>query len=104
MAVFGGKRSLEVVYKTVAGRELKLDLYYPTTQTAEKCPVVVFTHGGGWAAGSRHKAASGLFAEVFSQLVKLRGQGITPAEFELDQPLKWTPKTLRQLRLRQDCR
>ena len=55
----GGERKLEVVYKNISGRNLTLDLYYPTARRSKKCPVVVFTHGGGWAAGNRFKAASG---------------------------------------------
>lgn len=66
----GGDRQLEVVYKSIAGKDLKLDLYFPTHKSSENCPLVVFTHGGGWAAGNRYKAASGSFAIVFDQLIK----------------------------------
>ena len=78
----GGERKLEVVYKHVSGRDLKLDLYYPTAQGSEKNPVIVFTHGGGWAAGSRYKAASGSFAVVFGQLVK-QGFAVAPVTYRL---------------------
>lgn len=78
----GGERKLEVVYKTVAGRDLKLDLYYPTAKRSEKCPVIVFTHGGGWAAGNRYKAASGSFATVFQQLIK-EGFAVAPVSYRL---------------------
>ena len=47
----GGERKLEVVYKKISGKDLTLDLYYPTAKLSKKCPVIVFTHGGGWAAG-----------------------------------------------------
>lgn len=77
-----GERKLEVVYKTVAGRDLKLDLYYPTAKRTEKCPVVVFTHGGGWAAGNRYKAASGSFRVVFEQLIK-QGFAVAPVTYRL---------------------
>ncbi len=77
-----GKQNLEVVYKEVAGKQLKLDLYYPTTSSSEKCPVVVFTHGGGWAAGSRYKAAAGSFAAVFGQLIK-QGFAVAPVTYRL---------------------
>lgn len=66
----GGERKLEIVYKKVGRKQLKLDLYYPTENRSEKCPVIVFTHGGGWAAGNRYKAASGSFAVVFNRLIK----------------------------------
>ena len=78
----GGERKLEVVYKTVNGRELKLDLYYPTAKRSTKCPVVVFTHGGGWAAGNRYKAASGSFAIVFGRLIQ-EGFAVVPVTYRL---------------------
>ncbi len=78
----GGERKLEVVYKNVSGKDLKLDLYYPTAKQSEKCPVIVFTHGGGWAAGNRYKAASGSFAIVFEQLIK-QGFAVAPVSYRL---------------------
>lgn len=80
----GGERKLEVVYKRIGGRDLKLDLYYPTDKLSQKCPVVVFTHGGGWAAGSRYKAASGSFALVFQRLIK-EGVAVAPVTYRLAQ-------------------
>lgn len=77
-----GERKLEVVYKKVRQKELKLDLYYPTAKRGEKCSVIVFTHGGGWAAGSRYKAASGSFAVVFQQLAK-EGFAVAPVSYRL---------------------
>lgn len=78
----GGERKLEVVYKKIAGKELKLDLYYPTAHHSEKCPVIVFTHGGGWAAGNRYKAAMGSFADVFGRLIK-QGFAVAPVSYRL---------------------
>lgn len=78
----GGEQKLEVTYKSVAGRELKLDLYYPTAKRSEPCPVVIFTHGGGWAAGNRYKAASGSFANVFGRLIQ-EGFAIAPVTYRL---------------------
>ncbi|WP_240928386.1 alpha/beta hydrolase [Thalassoroseus pseudoceratinae] len=78
----GGERKLEVVYKSIAGKDLKLDLYYPTVKRFEKCPVIVFTHGGGWAAGSRYKAGTGSFAIVFKRLIK-QGFAIAPVSYRL---------------------
>nr|WP_315849951.1 alpha/beta hydrolase [Rhodopirellula sp. SWK7] len=78
----GGERKLEVVYKNVSGRDLSLDLYYPTEKCSEKCPVIVFTHGGGWAAGNRYKAASGSFEKVFQRLIKA-GFAVAPVTYRL---------------------
>lgn len=45
---------LDVTYKTVGQGPLKLDLHYPAAPKAgDKFPLVVFTHGGGWAAGNK---------------------------------------------------
>lgn len=78
----GGDRKLEVVYKSIAGRDLKLDLYYPTAKRTEKSPVIVFTHGGGWAAGNRYKVARGSFAIVFEKLIK-EGFAVAPVSYRL---------------------
>jgi acetyl esterase/lipase len=48
----------DIVYKTTPAGDLHLDLYYPETELSGKYPVVIYTHGGGWATGSK-KAASG---------------------------------------------
>jgi len=45
-----------IVYKTIAGEKLHLDLFYPAKELVGKYPLVVYTHGGGWAAGSKNKA------------------------------------------------
>ncbi len=66
----GGERKLEVLYKQAGGKALHLDVYYPTANRTEKSPVIVFTHGGGWAAGNRYKVANGAFGPVFQKLVK----------------------------------
>ncbi len=81
----GGESKLEVVYKQVSGQDLKLDLYYPTVKPTEKCPVVVYTHGGGWAAGNRYKAASGSFATVFQSLLQ-EGFAVAPVTYRLAKP------------------
>ena len=78
----GGEQKLEVVYKSISGKDLKLDLYYPTAKQSKLCPVIVFTHGGGWAAGSRYKAATGSFGIVFGRLVK-QGFAVAPVTYRL---------------------
>ncbi|MGB7324786.1 MAG: alpha/beta hydrolase [Rubripirellula sp.] len=78
----GGDRKLELVYKNVSGKDLTLDLYYPAAKQSEKYPVIIFTHGGGWAAGNRYKAASGSFATVFQQLIK-KGFAVAPVSYRL---------------------
>lgn len=64
-----GERKLDVVYKKVGRRDLQLDLYYPQKRASEKVPVVVYTHGGGWAAGSRSGVTKSLFEPLVRQLL-----------------------------------
>ena len=65
----GHERKLGVVYKTVGKRQLAFDMYYPAAEAQRPCPVIVYTHGGGWAAGSRFGAASGGFSPLFKKLM-----------------------------------
>ena len=49
-----GAIHFDVVYKTAPQGPLKLDLHYPEPpKPGAKYPLVLFTHGGGWAAGSK---------------------------------------------------
>jgi len=72
----GGDRRLNLLYKQAPEEDLFLDLYYPTAKRAEKCPVVFFIHGGGWAAGDKQGAANSLYGPLFK---KLLGQGFCVA-------------------------
>ncbi|TWT71392.1 Carboxylesterase NlhH [Crateriforma conspicua] len=82
----GGRRSLDVVYKTIGNRELLLDLYYSTGMNpSDRCPVIIYTHGGGWAAGSKQGAARGSFAKVFLDLVG-RGFAVASVDYRLCKP------------------
>ena len=66
-----GKRKLNVLYKVTKEEDLYLDIYYPKTlKEGEKLPVVIYTHGGGWAAGSRHGAANASFKTVHTALLE----------------------------------
>ncbi|MEP5255333.1 MAG: alpha/beta hydrolase [Winogradskyella arenosi] len=66
-----GKRKLNVLYKTTKEDDLYLDIYYPKhINKDEKLPVVFYTHGGGWANGSRHGAANASFKTVHMALLE----------------------------------
>ncbi|MDP4624103.1 MAG: alpha/beta hydrolase [Akkermansiaceae bacterium] len=54
-----GEVKADIIYKTIGDKELQLDLYYPTQTPKGKYPVVVYTHGGGWAAGSKNALKGG---------------------------------------------
>ncbi|CAH1536739.1 Lipase [Vibrio owensii] len=43
----------DIVFKTVKGREIKLDLYKPKLQSAQPYPLLVWVHGGAWKRGSK---------------------------------------------------
>ena len=49
----------DLQYKTTPEGALVMDLYYPEKELSGNYPLVVYTHGGGWAAGSKKKAAAG---------------------------------------------
>ncbi|MCC6402604.1 MAG: alpha/beta hydrolase [Fimbriimonadaceae bacterium] len=54
----GPKVDADIVYATVAGTELKLDLYRPQEATAgSRLPVVVVVHGGAWMSGNKKDMA-----------------------------------------------
>ncbi len=78
----GGERKLDVVYKTVRDQELELDIYYPTENRAEKSPVVIYTHGGGWATGSRFGVSNASFGVVHKALVK-KGFCVVSVQYRL---------------------
>lgn len=66
-----GDRKLDMVYKSVDQRKLRLDLYYPTGESNQApYPIVYYTHGGGWAAGSKQGIAKASFSAVFTKLLE----------------------------------
>ena len=64
-----GLNKLNIRYKETAEENLFLDLYLPAGDQVKDCPVIVYTHGGGWATGSKQGAANASFAKVFTQLL-----------------------------------
>ncbi len=61
------KSYYHVVYKEATGEKCLLDIYLPTKKRADKTPVFYFTHGGGWAAGT--KDIKGNMATVFESML-----------------------------------
>jgi acetyl esterase/lipase len=59
----------DVVYSTVDGEDLRLDLYLPDTRPA---PLCLWLHGGGWMRGSRADRAE-------ARLVPLAAAGVAVA-------------------------
>ena len=82
----GGERKLNLVYKEIDQRDLLLDLYHPTNGNKEAPhPVIIYTHGGGWAAGSKQGIANGSFKVVFRQLLD-HGFAVASVDYRLCRP------------------
>jgi acetyl esterase/lipase len=65
-----GKKLLNVIFKRTPQGPVYLDLFFPDQDTSTDKAVIIFTHGGGWAAGDKSKAGSGSFNEVHRALLK----------------------------------
>ena len=78
----GGKRKLDVVYTQVGKATLRLDLYYPETASEQPHPVVLYTHGGGWAAGSKQGITKASFKAVFQKLLD-HGFAVASVDYRL---------------------
>lgn len=77
------KTKLGVVYKTVEKLPLRLDLHYPEVPKPKaKYPLVVFTHGGGWSAGSRDIGDRGVRFRGVSEL-NAQGFCVASADYRL---------------------
>ncbi|MFZ9941030.1 MAG: alpha/beta hydrolase fold domain-containing protein [Luteolibacter sp.] len=59
------EHTTNIVYKTVSGQALQLDLLTPKGLKSEAAPLLVYVHGGGWRAGNRYNCmkpdVSGIF-------------------------------------------
>ncbi len=76
----------DVEYGKAGERSLKLDIYKPAKPAAEKLPVVVWIHGGGWRGGNKSSGGrlmdlvgSGNYVGV-SVGYRLSGEAIWPAQ------------------------
>jgi acetyl esterase/lipase len=70
----------DIVYKTTASGPLRLDLHYPEApKDGVAYPLVVFTHGGGWAAGNKTIGTQGL---RFEGVRALNAQGFCVASVD----------------------
>ena len=76
----------DIVYETVAGRKLPLDLYRPAKATAAT-PLVIWIHGGGWRSGTKNNPGPSLILlergyAVASVEYRLSGEAVFPAAIE----------------------
>lgn len=64
-----GETLLNLPFKTTPQGEVFMDVFYPV-KNPENLPVVLYTHGGGWAAGTHKKISAPNFRAVFTELSK----------------------------------
>ena len=67
-----GEARLNLPYKQVGNWRGLLDLFLPTAKREGRAPVLVFFHGGGWAAGDKRKLS---IASTGAVLKQVREQG-----------------------------
>jgi len=82
-----------VEFARVGDRSLKLDIYSPK-HPAEKTPVIVWIHGGGWNKGSKRFCPLGMIATqrvaVVSIEYRLSGDAKFPAQiFDCKGAIRW---------------
>jgi len=65
-----GKQIRNVIFKKTPQGPVYLDIYMPDEDTSKEKPAVLYTHGGGWAAGSKHGAGNASFGKVHQALLK----------------------------------
>lgn len=56
----------DVVYKTVDGEDIVMDIYYPSCKVADKRPAVIDIPGGGWMIHNRNRRDG--YARCFATL------------------------------------
>lgn len=75
----------DVVYGSVGGVDLKLDLYHPKESGEKLQPVAVYLHGGGWTRGSK-RFGTGMFP--VGELLK-RGYLVVAVNYRLAPAFKF---------------
>src|SRR5262245_20643457 len=75
----------DLVYATVDGRKLHLDLYLPA-KAAKPLPVGVWVHGGAWQGGNKNSVPANDLLEhgfaIAAVQYRLSGQAIYPAAIQ----------------------
>ena len=72
----GVVKHADLVYASINGRDLSLDIYAPSTKPERPIPVIVWVHGGGWRSGSKARINRSL--PILS-----RGYGLVSIEYRL---------------------
>lgn len=72
----------DIVYKTVAGKSVALDLYRLKGKTYSQAPLLIFIHGGGYVGGDKQ----GILrrnADVFGPLLREHGYLVASVNYRL---------------------
>ncbi|MBA4018208.1 MAG: lipase [Pirellula sp.] len=72
----------DICYKSTPEGDLSLDLYYPEGEPRGKCPLVVYTHGGGWTTGSKRSAQIGAMVRAVDKLL-VQGFCVASVDYRL---------------------
>ena len=72
----GIEKHADLVYATIGQRELRVDVYAPTTRPESPIPAIVWVHGGGWRGGRKEGIARP--APMLE-----RGYGLVSVEYRL---------------------
>jgi len=67
----------DIVYCTVNGRQLKLDVFWPKKEVREKLPAILMIFGGGWRSGDRSMHV------LMAQELAARGYAVVTADYRL---------------------
>lgn len=86
--VFDEKNTVEntiydVGYKKVGNQKLCLDIYYPSTTNDKSLPTVIYTHGGGWAAGNKNKATTDKYVSLVTKKLLNKGFCVVSVQYRL---------------------
>jgi len=73
---------LDITYKRLDNRELKLDIYQPQSRTENRAPVVIFIHGGGWASGDKSEIHQDYRATLLNDLLD-KGFAVVSIDYRL---------------------
>ena len=75
----------DIVYKTIDGQKLALDLYRLKGKTYKDAPLIIWTHGGGFAKGSKEGAVKHN-PEVMLPLLAQHGYLVASVDYRLCTP------------------
>jgi acetyl esterase/lipase len=68
-----------VTYSFVAGKKLKLDLYYPAQLSQGPFPVIIYLHAGAWMGGSK----GGKEIKTYLPYMLERGYAVASIQYRL---------------------